>query len=76
MATKEKYFIHYCYNGDKYECESRYQVGKRAYMRWADDYGFDCFDEVNENGENHLFIDFGDCDYPVDVTYLYNCTFM
>lgn len=70
--TEHKYFIHLCFNGNKYECEARYQVNKHDYVCWEDDFMLDCFDELETKQASHLFLDYGDCDDPIEVTYLYD----
>lgn len=70
--AKNNCFIHLCYNGNKFWCVDRYQVTKDQYVRWDDMFELDCFDEVNDTKGSHLFLDIGDCDDPVEITYLHD----
>lgn len=67
-----KYYIHLCYNGNRYECEDRYTVNRRQYVNWEEEFGYDCFDELEAKTASHLFLDAGDNDYPIEVTYLHD----
>ena len=68
----KKYFIHLCYNGDRLECIDRYQVTRKQYLNWEWLFGMDCFDELETKKADHLFLDAGDCDDPVEITYLHD----
>ena len=73
MAREYKYYIHLCYNGKRFDCIDRYTVNEKQYVRWEDLFGeFDCFDERIGYKAAHLFLDCGDCDDPIDVTYLHD----
>lgn len=75
--TAKTYYIHLCFNGKKTECDVRYKVSKYEYEHFEEFYVLDCFDEINNKaGDNHLFLDCGDNDDPVDRTWLYDYTLL
>lgn len=72
---KREYYIHTCFNGNKHVCSDIYKVSRSDYVNWEYYFSCDCFDEVEDKKESHLYLDEGDCDDPIDViTYYHDLT--